>query len=863
MGATDEFGQDREEEPADETPETRPDSSEGMEGLEPDWLAELGEAEEIATPGQPPADEDLPDWLLEDAEATAGESLDWLDKDAEGTEEEVGEPPVPQAPAWLEEPEDDAEPAFAAPADDDLSWLDEIAAGEGPPIEEPPTLTWPEQEGFAGGEEAADADWLDEVEEAEFSGPSDEVPVAAAQEFDTFGEPPEELEEAMAWLEQLAAQQGASLDELPSLSDLAQEGEEEILSEMPDDLGEAMAWLEELADEQPSEPATAAEGEEGEELAQGEIDDIEEELELPEWLVAYEDATVEAAAEETSEPPYEEQEDVYIEEELDWLETLTDDEEAAGAQAEEGIAAEASDDLDEALAWLEGLAADQDASLDELPSQSPEAEPEAQPVAAEAEEDFVVEETSFSDEAAAEFEEAYDWLDELGQDLGADETEEALVTDAPAEAPETPAETAERTGPPADEVPEDIDEAMAWLEQLAARQGAALEELPTVEAPPDEQATVVEAVAMLDDIPDDPEEALAWLESLAGEQVVEEEVEPSTEPEVLEVVDEADTPAVPMDVVAARAEAEVALVREGRVRAEPEAEELGEMPEDPDEAMAWLERLAARQGASLDELPSLDEVEEELDTPAWIARELAELETRGDEEEVDVADQPPAVESAAEEEVQPLQIASEELPAADETQAASGDEAILDELAEELNDEDIEEALPDWLAIEGEEDDFEAWAEDAADLTQWLEAEEAATVTDTEPATELVPAPEATLTSEPAREATIPPPDEEAGVPAREVEGRPDADVDLSAFSTSVVEQARDAMRTGDLTAAEKHYRTLLESGDDVGALVMELEQSVEETPNRALYQLLGDAYMQSGRLQPALDSYRRALEAL
>ena len=38
-----------------------------------------------------------------------------------------------------------------------------------------------------------------------------------------------------------------------------------------------------------------------------------------------------------------------------------------------------------------------------------------------------------------------------------------------------------------------------------------------------------------------------------------------------------------------------------------EVDALLEMPDDPDAAMAWLEQLAARQGAPLEELPSITE----------------------------------------------------------------------------------------------------------------------------------------------------------------------------------------------------------------------------------------------------------------
>jgi hypothetical protein len=76
---------------------------------------------------------------------------------------------------------------------------------------------------------------------------------------------------------------------------------------------------------------------------------------------------------------------------------------------------------------------------------------------------------------------------------------------------------------PPDDVPEDPDEAMAWLERLAADQGANLDELPTLSAARSTADDTMEYPAldmaeMESDVPDDPDEAMAWLERLAADQ---------------------------------------------------------------------------------------------------------------------------------------------------------------------------------------------------------------------------------------------------------------------------------------------------------------------------------------------------------
>jgi hypothetical protein len=124
-----------------------------------------------------------------------------------------------------------------------------------------------------------------------------------------------------------------------------------------------------------------------------------------------------------------------------------------------------------------------------------------------------------------------------------------------------------------------LDEAMAWLEQLAARQGAPLDELPTVS--------------------ERPAGAAAFLEEPEREEALAEEL-----------VEEVAMVAPVADLFAAE-EAGADLV-------------VDDVPDDLDEAMAWLEQLAARQGAPLDELPTVNALPDEVLTPAGLADDVPE-----------------------------------------------------------------------------------------------------------------------------------------------------------------------------------------------------------------------------------------------
>ena len=730
------------------------------EGL-PDWLADLSspadrmdDVAEAATTA-PDYDDDIPDWLRvsslddelfsaeEEEAAPAGEDeLSYLDRIAAGEGAPIDEPPtqVSMASPDMTADEDETEVtgwlselASEGSQDEDaegLDWLDQIAGGA--PVDQIPTLAWSDE---LGDEEPA-LDWLSELAAA-----PDETLVnlektqmeagstqgGEAEEEDTVVEVPEDLDDAMAWLEELAAQQGAPVEELPTVANVLERDmvadtadEEDVRAEsqamaeaeaepeatdeemvepfadVPEqppvaDLDDAMAWLEELAAEQ-GIPLEELPG----------LREIEEEV----------------GAETELEVMAVEVEEELVVEEADVLPPEPDD-----------LLAEAEIDLDEAMAWLEELVGQQDAPVE---TWAEEADLEEAELAAAA--DAIT--------AHDELEEALDWLEQVALEEGAlAEVENVAV-----------------------EVTDDeLEEALDWLEQVAVAEAEPVlsprrtedveavvaEAEPEISDVSDEEEAVTVIAAKPDepdddlfDIPDDPEAALAWLEQVAAESEAELEAESETGTDRDVLADEEEADEAP-----ARAELPEAFVADSgqgdEEAAEPDLDFLADMPDDPDEAMAWLERLAARQGAPLEELPSISAEEAEdiamlAETmPGWLEAEAAieEVELIDEAEvteDIDVMGWLEAEEEAtvisSEEPVRvpatgPLLEASPEQPAVDQepsfddedeslvlaepepvTSALALDEIQLARARQALADADYDEAMHTYqsLVIKGE-----------------------------------------------------------------------------------------------------------------------------------------------------------------
>jgi tetratricopeptide (TPR) repeat protein len=882
------------EDPAQEEDEPEPAAGHAEASL--DWLGEIAAA--------PDTEEEAADWLAESAEedavgdAVSSETVIMGDEEAEvempagedfiAAEDEhfTGEADEMAELTWLDEfdAEDETvapEPSEADEAEDatDLVGAEQFVAAD----EEEPVLDWLEAE-----PESGETAMEEEPEEApEPPALTEEAALEAAPEPAEEGE---ELEEALTWLDEVP--EGAAvepetappqdLDEAMAQLD-AGEAEPLDADAVPEDLDEAMTWLEQLAAQQgaPLDELPSLAAGEAPEAAEGEAGPEEEAAEL------------ELSAEETPELN------------LEWMETLAEARKATEAEVEPEAAAageedyDVPEDLDEAMAWLEGLAARQGAPTDELPSVSADDELLAEALDDEFAEEIgepsaelllEADEGDFVDEGDVpdDLEEAMVWLEELA-------AQQAAAAEAPPAAPaaeeEVPVEEPvdeEVAEPEPEEVPEPEmvaeeetpeamvlpDVAMMYLDSLVEREGRIEDE--------EEPAEEVEPIAGLAaEIPDDLEGMLAWFEQLASGAEAESPTVAAEEPDL--AVEEEDGEALPETALFVEEEPEFAAPEPdwteeeaASYAAEPGAEmavDVDEVPEDPDEVMAWLERLAARQGASLDELPTVDEISDDIETPAWLAADVAEAEAEADEapagevapaaEEEAAAgwiDEAPDVPPGAEDEVAEWlddETGLEWLDAVTRDEPSEGLEWLEDtpaavEPEQETTDEepdlavleeDSEPVMPDWLAL-----DEERWGEEEPDIASWLAAEEELSQVSLE-----TPPPSAVPQATPEPEAA---PEPAAAAPVQRLPAAENMDADQ-------LESARAALDAGDMEGALNVYQKLLEAGEGLNVVIGDLELATEGGYEPALCRVLGDAYMENGQLNRALEVYRKALDLL
>ncbi len=459
--------------------ETAPEGAE--EDGAGDWLAEFAEQHpEPDQPAEPSAD--IPDWLKAAQEAAAATDVvspvdETLLAEAVPHDEEelpdwlavIREDEEPVEPVGLEET---PEPSSVSQEVEDIpDWLTVVQEEEGAGVD----ISQPEAIESPPAQETPDElpDWLqsvqlDEEELEEAATPLAEEPAAAQAEGlvrttagieeesvmvpsdDELGTPEdmEDLEsllshpdDAMAWLEQLAAAQGAPLEELPSLKE-GETAEAVPADEIPD-------WLRETSFEPLSATPELAESPTvlAEDSVESEPSEPAESEELPGWLRELDAPSTEPGA-APAPPVAETAPAAALPGDIpDWLKSALGEDEAQELSAElAAMGAEISEmpaEREEAMAWLEELAAQEGAPVEGLAAIEDALEP-AEP-------------------------ELPAWLTEPYE-----ETPE--VEPAPIAAEAEPAVDLDEMG----EMPEDVDEAMAWLEQLAARQGAPLEELPTV-----------------------------------------------------------------------------------------------------------------------------------------------------------------------------------------------------------------------------------------------------------------------------------------------------------------------------------------------------------------------------------------------
>jgi len=861
-------------------------SDSGEEEL-PEWAVPRSQSEEFIppaeeSPSEEEGEEEIPDWMREAGwEPSNGEAAEPPPAYTFDEEDEVdvGEAVAADIPAWMQEmaPSEDAEDQ----GEEDLDELESIFSGQSAG-EEDETPDWLEAEVESEQPEASPAeeevpDWLQEM--------GDEVSPQAETE-------PEAEPEPSA--DELATELGE--DELPDwLRDMDVEASPQA---------EAETEAEPEPEPEPSQPPTP------EPAAEAEGED------LPDWLREMEGEPApqaEAEPKPEAERPAPEPAAEAEEDELpDWINQMA----AEAPETETQPASEAAQAEDELPAWLDELEGEalpeeaqeeQEPSLPEPPAEKAEAAedfPEwlAQPEDAEAS----LETVSPEPEGEADFPA---WISEP------DESEEKMSKEPTAEQPEEmPEETPEPDF-------EDADAAMAWLEGLAAKQGVSEEELLSK---PEERSEVP------------PDWAQAGPVDTAEEEPPEAEKE--EKPEEAETIETAPPSFEEVD----RGE-------------EQETIPLDQF-DDADEAMAWLEGLAAKQGVSEEEL--LSKPEERGETPPKWAQEPQQVEEPSAETSEEEIEQPEAeeVEEAEELEETPewlrdlepeprteaplpgetaeakLETDDEELPewlreleeaqAAEEgvpeppevPEAAAEPETVATEEAEEV--EEAEEDLPEWLRDlekEPEEEEIPWEPEEVAEVTAegpeakdeeyvWQPPEEPV-----EEAKEIEPEEVEPEEIEPVELNTASLADLEK-IPGigfrlaqhiinyRQESGPYETVKDLlnvSTISADILKQISDYivveapqpeeapaepqiepedehhakqlraqahLKAGNIDEAMELYDQLIKKSKRIKEIIEDLNQASYQHPvNANILQTLGDAYMRDDQLQEALDTYSKA----
>jgi tetratricopeptide (TPR) repeat protein len=614
-----------------------------------------------------------------------------------------------------------------------------------------------------------------------------------------------------------------------------------------------------------------------------------------------------------------------------------------------------------------------------------------------------------------------DWLGQAEQDSASPEEE------PPAEEPaETPVDLNELGTSPGEQ-----DDAVAWLESLAAKHGAKPEELvsdPTArtdvepewvkqakqvgesiqhsmdesaEKQPGDQPEEepVQPVAP-SDISDqgtptgEQDNAIAWLENLEAEHETGPEVLDSEEEPASGETEPTETPVEFEDVATEGAsELEEQDIGPGAhqepVSEEPVSEEtqapadfetLGTSAEEQEDAIAWLEKLAEKHGAKPEELVT-DSASRKDQAPDWVlqASETAvsehdEQAPAGEDEDAEPApveeqqvgdadlmeqagdvgesDTDELEESLTEEPTQPepedatgmwlkdlgdggfdeavepestiddwsvepepgVEKAPEGVAPGDETpewvhemeESVAAQESDTEEvdvpdwLSETVESEpptDVEELpagseslesqadeLPDWLA--GLEDSSEpAGAAPSDEIPEWIgtdepeepgEPEESKELEISEPSEVLVepleeePVPTAPDEWKPVDEQDTAGPEPQTGVsepqPAPETPDTTEVSAErtISPATNPALNQARTDLSRGNIPAALEEYKSLIKKGKLLDETIFDLREALYRYPVEvSIWQTLGDAYMRENRLQDALDAYTKAEELL
>jgi len=291
------------------------------------------------------------------------------------------------------------------------------------------------------------------------------------------------------------------------------------------------------------------------------------------------------------------------------------------------------------------------------------------------------------------------------------------------------------------------------------------------------------------------------------------------------------------------------------------ADDLGTKPEEQDEALAWLESLAAKQGAKSEELLTTPEERSE-DVPEWV-QEAARQEDSAPKAEEPAQPEPPTAESVVESQAEaeiPEWLQSESEPAAQ----------VEIPPAESPVEKAAEEAIPNWL--KDIENPAPAVPSEGEELPAWLREESETPVTPPKPThpsdwkpvaqTSEAASPEAERI--PAQEVTPPPEEKKPAPKPKPPVRRASKRMNTTMLRDITLSSARAALREGNIPAALKEYKKLIKRNKLLEEVIYDLREALYQYPvDVTIWETLGQAYTRSNRLQDALDAYTKAEELL
>ncbi len=878
----------------------RPASLEPTSEDQPDWMKQFDQ------PSASPSS-DLPDWMTQPdqpKESTQATATGPISDDQPDWMKPLDQPAASSAdlPDWMTQPDQPTEATQSAAmepvSDEQPDWMRPLDLPEDLPL----SLERPSDEQPAVTPISSDFDFLNELTEE----PQQEIPASTApavpasiQDTGNLGVSEQERDDSFAWLENLAAKQGAS---------------EGLLTKPEDRLQEEPDWVKQAkgltTDRLSVESSVSAE-------VEPEIPAQVEPTPLPfEASVMQEMPPVEP-------PPLVQQPIGSVEElgksdqERDdsfaWLENL-----AAKQGASEGLLTKPEDRLEQEPEWvrqakdLNVVAGESSAPSVQMPIESPGMAP------AESIEEVVppvFEEPSLPPPVVSreelgkseqERDDSFAWLENLAAKQGANEGLLTKPEDRLEQEPEwvrqakdlgASAPSAPSIQPPAQEVsaqePAYLDDTAAWLRSLDEEES---KPAPVVEPSKDDTSMWMRNLSEEESKPapiaeSSKDDTAMWFKNLAEEEAKSAPIaEPSRDDTEMWTQNLGEEESKPTPIAESSKDDTAMWFKN---LSEAEAKPLAPAEAANDETAMWLKSLDEAEKPT-----AQPETSEQPDLPAWMQNideeKFPEAESTAPEKEArDTSVWPGSLEDSAPRSPSPDAPKRETGSLPSWLRGLEKTESQAQESASAPQDD-----LPAWLRDETGEVVAEPTRIEPTRATDWQPAQTAETLQPEPPAPEPVSVPDWQAVEEKQSAAAEPVAQEPEPLPAFEPVARveiaeekpifverPTPEPELTPAAPPppykepvtrkgtgmltmpldpILGSARNELSRSNIPGALDTYAKLIKKGRFLDEVVHDLREALYRYPVEVnIWQSLGDAYMRSNRLQDALDAYTKAEELL